>query len=84
MIAIDKQAHFLAGAVITLAVGYVAPVLVAFIVTVVVGWAKELYDHFHPATHTADKWDFVATALGGGVASLFIFAETSMNIFVDT
>jgi hypothetical protein len=77
---LDKVAHFLAGATITLAVGYVAPILVAYIATVAVGWAKEVYDRYHPNTHTSDMWDFVATALGGLAASLFILATNVVSL----
>ena len=41
------------------------------------GALKEIYDRFHPATHTVDVWDFVATAAGGVVGSAFVlFAHT--------
>jgi hypothetical protein len=80
MIALDKQAHFLAGAVITLAVGYVLPIVYGLAVAVLVGAIKELYDHFYPETHTVDKWDFVATAAGGGAASLFILATNVVSL----
>jgi bifunctional DNase/RNase len=70
---LDKVTHFLAGAVIALALGYVLPVWIAFMVAVLVGAAKEVYDASRPQTHTADVWDFVATALGGVVGGLFAF-----------
>jgi VanZ family protein len=31
----------------------------------VIGLLKEVYDYFHPATHTAEIADFLATAAGG-------------------
>ena len=74
---LDKQVHFLVGAVIALALGYILPIVYGLAVAVLMGAIKELYDHFHPATHTVDVWDFVATAAGGAVGSLFVlFAHT--------
>jgi len=69
---LDKIAHILVGAVIALALGYVLPVWIAFAAATVVGLLKEVYDHFNPATHTRDGWDFIATAGGGLVGALYI------------
>lgn len=74
MIALDKQAHFLSGAVIALALGYVAPAWVGFVVATTAGIAKEVYDHFNRDKHTPDMMDFVATALGGLAGAVFVFA----------
>ena len=66
----DKQSHFLYGALIYIAayfvIGYWALLLVS-----VIGVAKEVYDHFHPLTHTCDFFDWLATTLGG-VAGLVL------------
>ena len=45
-----------------------APLLVAFLLTAVVGAAKEVYDYFHPEAHTAEWMDLFATVAGGAVA----------------
>ena len=39
----------------------------------IVGVGKEVYDHYHPANHSAEIWDAVAT-IGGGV-TLFTFEK---------
>jgi hypothetical protein len=72
MIPIDKIAHALIGAVIALALGYVMAFWIALICAIAVGFAKELYDHFHPHTHTCDGNDFLATAFGGLAASIYM------------
>jgi hypothetical protein len=74
MMSLDKQAHFLAGAVIALALGYLVPPLVGFAVAVLVGAAKEVYDSFHTDIHTVDGWDFMATGAGALAAAGFILA----------
>lgn len=71
-IPLDKQAHFLGGAVIALALGYLFPPIWGFVAATIIGLLKEFYDSLHPATHTCDGWDLVATAWGGLVGSLFV------------
>lgn len=73
-IPIDKQSHALGGAVIALALGYAFPAYVGIAAAVVAGALKEAYDRLHPDTHTVDKWDFIATSLGGIAGGLFVFA----------
>ena len=66
MIALDKQAHLLAGAAIaSTCVAYGLLPLYAFALGVAAGAAKEIIDHF--GFGQADKWDFIATAVGAGV-----------------
>ena len=66
MFALDKQAHFWAGMAIAAAcVAYGLLPLYAFAIGVAAGAAKEIIDHF--GFGQADKWDFVATALGACV-----------------
>ena len=72
MIALDKQAHALGGAVITLAAGYRLPVLAGFAICIAAGALKEWYDSYHPLTHTADLNDFLATAVGGVVGCVLV------------
>lgn len=74
MIALDKQAHLLVGALIALALGYVLPAWIGFVVASVVGLLKEVYDYYHPKTHTCDGLDYLATAGGGLAGALFVLA----------
>lgn len=76
---LDKQAHFLAGAVIALALGYVLPIFYAMFVAVIVGALKEFYDSFHPAQHTTDMLDFVATVAGGLLGAGFILLVPTLK-----
>ena len=76
---LDKVTHFLAGAVIVLALGYVLPIFYAMFVAVIVGALKELYDSFHPATHTADMLDFVSTVAGGLLGVGFILLVPTLK-----
>jgi len=63
VVALDKQAHFLAGTTICLSFAlFVSPVL-GLITAIVLGAVKELWDGMGHGTK--DIWDFVATALGG-------------------
>ena len=66
----DKLLHFIGGAGIAILFGILGYPLVGLGVAAIVGVGKEVYDYFYPKTHTADVWDFVATALGGLVGYL--------------
>lgn len=72
-IPIDKQGHFLGGAVISLALGYVFPPLIGIFAAVVAGALKEAYDSLHPDSHVVDVWDFIATSAGGLAGGLFVY-----------
>jgi hypothetical protein len=61
----DKLLHFIVGAAISASFGMAGCPALGIAASLVVGAGKEVFDYFHPATHTADVWDFVATALGG-------------------
>jgi len=64
MFAIDKQAHFLAGAAIAaLCVAYGTPPMVSFVAASIVAGAKEIWDKVS-GTGTPDIWDFAATVAG--------------------
>jgi len=69
-VGIDKVLHFLAG-------GWLAAFaphkmwLVAILIAVVVGLLKELVDVFIRKS-SFDKWDWLATALGGLVTAVFV------------
>ena len=61
----DKLLHFVGGAAIAVLFGFLGHPFIGVAAAAVVGIGKELYDYQHPANHTADLWDFIATALGG-------------------
>lgn len=62
----DKTIHFLSGYMIST----LFPVpTIGFLASVVAGITKEIYDYHHP-NHTCDKWDAIATSLGGALAFL--------------
>lgn len=79
---LDKQAHILAGAVIALALGYVLPAWIGFVVAAVVGLGKEVLDYYRPATNTSDGMDFLATALGGLLGALFILVAPVLKSLI--
>jgi len=62
-IPVDKLMHAAVGLVLwALALFVFHNLWIAAGVAVAAGAAKEIYDRFHPLTHTADFMDFVATA----------------------
>jgi VanZ family protein len=61
----DKLAHFIGGVVIFAVCHLVLPTVVSIGVVVLVAVVKEIYDKFHPLTHTADVHDAIATVMGG-------------------
>ena len=71
-IPIDKQMHFLSGAlgslVLSFVIGYWALVVISIVAAL-----KEWYDYRHPLIHTSDIWDWVATS-SGGIAGTMITA----------
>ena len=58
----DKILHLAAGFIIALLLTWISP-LAALLVVVLAGIMKELFDYYFNGT--VDKWDFVATVLGG-------------------
>jgi VanZ family protein len=58
----DKVAHCLGG-VVLFAIGQLFGYGLALAILGAV--VKEIYDYFHPESHTADIYDAVATTLGG-------------------
>jgi hypothetical protein len=73
---LDKQAHFVTGAVLGLfgylILGYYSLILVAVIAVV-----KEYYDYLHKDIHTCDFYDWLATVLGGIFALTLIYLGLS-------
>lgn len=65
MINIDKLYHFLAGFIVSVTSLVLFDQTVAVIAVIAIAAAKEVYDSKHPAEHTADGSDFIATVVGG-------------------
>ncbi len=77
----DKVGHFQAGAltccfsaVVGVAIGYslTHALIAGALMSLIAGLAKEVYDWFHPKTHTVDRWDALATFAGGVSVTAFI------------
>lgn len=81
MMPLDKQAHFLSGFVITNALSLVLPLWLALCAAFAAGALKELYDYYHPLTHTCDANDFYATAAGGVLAAVWVLFANFLITF---
>ena len=75
----DKLLHLLVGAVIAFSLGYILPVWIAFAAACAAGALKEVWDYYHQGAHTPDTKDFLATALGGLLAVVFILLTTALK-----
>ena len=63
---LDKQAHFLSGAILATAILLVTgSASVSFVSVSLIACLKEVYDLLHKDKHTPDVWDWVATTFGG-------------------
>ena len=62
-VALDKQAHFITGAILSLIAYFIIGYWALLLVMVVAG-AKEWYDYKHPTIHSCDFFDWLATTLG--------------------
>lgn len=76
MIALDKQAHFFSGAVITFSVAAFGFPVIGLAIALIAAILKEVYDSFHPDNHTKDVWDAMATTVGGLYAFLVVLLPT--------
>ena len=72
MIPIDKQAHFLAGYAISATALMLLPYGYGLALAVIAGSIKELYD-YASGKGTADRWDAIATGIGGLVGEIIFF-----------
>jgi putative lipoprotein len=63
----DKKQHFAGSAVISYSLSEVMSPTNAFLTSVGVGLAKEIYDYKHPDKHTASYKDLVADIAGAYV-----------------
>ena len=70
-IPIDKQMHFLTGALGSLVLSFVIGYWAILVISIVAG-LKEWYDYLHPTLHTADIFDWIATTLGGVLGILWL------------
>lgn len=77
----DKLLHLLVGytistttsAILTQHIGLGAACIFAVMLSVILGFIKEAWDYEHPANHSAETWDFLATALGGVAGTGMIY-----------
>lgn len=63
----DKAQHFLGSAALSYSFSEVMSPESAFLTSVGIGLAKEVYDYKHPAKHTASYKDFIADVAGAYV-----------------
>lgn len=77
MVAIDKQAHFLAGYVICVTIGLLASPLEGLMMGVVAGLIKEVVDAVSEKG-TPDIWDLIYTA--GGALLAYVFLATYLEM----
>ena len=73
---IDKQAHFYAGLSICLAISLFFGSITGLVVSVCAGLVKEAYDSL--GFGTADKWDAVATIVGGLLGFILILISEAL------
>ena len=76
MIANDKLIHFLGGLVIALLAGLFLDAWIGLAAAVVVGIGKELVDRM--GFGTVDKWDAVATIVGGLLGFILILISEAL------
>ena len=63
----DKRQHFAGSAVLSYGLSEVMSPNAAFLTSVGIGLAKEVYDYQHPEKHTASYKDFIADVAGAYV-----------------
>jgi hypothetical protein len=68
MIAIDKQLHFLVGAVVLFTFATFGNAMLGLIVACILGLGKEVHDYCRPNTNTAELADIMYTVAGAAVA----------------
>jgi hypothetical protein len=73
---LDKQAHFVTGAISGL-FGYLILGYYSLILVAVIAAFKEYYDYLHKDIHTCDFYDWLATVLGGIFALSLIYLGLS-------
>ena len=79
MIALDKQAHALAGAVILFTFAAFGFPIYGLIAACVIGVLKEVLDYFRPKTNTTEFADVFVT-IAGATAAFGIVYVSSLNL----
>jgi hypothetical protein len=71
----DKQLHILTNIFGVIMWQFVMPLSCAIQLQILIGIGKEIYDYYHPLTHTCDVWDIVADVIGTylGVTLVLLF-----------
>lgn len=72
---LDKQMHFLIGAFIAFAVGLFANPIAGLCAAIAVGMAKEVIYDGLLGQGDPDRWDAIATFLGGVLVTLLFFIK---------
>lgn len=57
----DKQEHIIVGLIIFLILGIILGMELSLIWIFIIAICKELYDYFHPESHSCEVMDIVAT-----------------------
>ena len=72
----DKQLHIITNIGGLIFFQIFMPLRCALQLQILIGIDKEIYDFYHPATHTCDVWDIVADCIGcyTGVVLVLAFA----------
>lgn len=68
----DKIMHIVCGYAIAITFGLIFRIKFGLVSATVAGALKELYDHFHPETHSVEITDFFATVVGGVVGCIVL------------
>jgi len=78
----DKALHAIGGALIfAAAIALGIGIWIGVAIVAVAGALKEGYDRFHPARHTADVWDWVATVSLAAVIAVAIYLSHIQGAF---
>lgn len=68
----DKIMHIVCGYTIAMTFGAIFGIRFGLVFATIVGALKELYDHFHPETHSVEIADLFATVVGGVVGCIYL------------
>lgn len=68
----DKIMHIVCGYAIAITFGLIFGIKFGLVFATVAGAFKELYDYFHPETHSVEIADFFATVVGGVVGCIYL------------
>jgi len=69
----DKILHFIVGIfIVILSSTFGLNKIFSFILVLIAGIGKEIYDSFYPSKHTVESYDAIATIVGGLLATYFI------------